>query len=113
MSNRLERLKGYSKPLRSENWQGESRQQYIDRWSGRATEESQIAPRASGSLATNGRPSRDLDPPDLQSTGKQMESRPTTTAPREARNVDKRMAAEKDLNFVGDSSYMAGVRRNS
>jgi hypothetical protein len=102
--SRIDRLKEHAKPLRKENWQGCGRDQAnITRWSDRAKQNSQLAPRATGIDET-------VMP---HSTGRQMDVRSTTTAPREARNIDKRMAAKDDQNFVGDSSYMAGVRRNA
>jgi hypothetical protein len=112
MSNRLERLKGYSKPLRSENWQGESRQQYIDRWSDRASEESQLAPRASGTRSTNGEIAPDLDPPRAPSSGA-VANRDTSMRPREARKVDRLMAGDDDLNHIGSGSYLPEVRRKA
>jgi hypothetical protein len=100
--SRLDRLREYEKPLRKENWQGAGRDQAnIDRWSDRATDNSKIAPRASGGEVK------------LPDTGKQTALRDTGMSPRAARSADKRMAAKDDQNFVGDSSYMAGVRRNA
>ena len=111
--SRLERLKGYSKPLRSENWQGASRDEgYIDRWSGRASEESEIAPRAAGNPSTNGQVGRDLDPPRVPSTGA-LANRDTSMRPREARKVDRLMAGDDDLNHVGSGSYLPEVRRKA
>ena len=98
----VDRLKEYAKPLRKENWQGAGRAQAnIGRWSDRATEQSQIAPRASGGEVK------------LPDTGKQTALRDTAMSPRAARNADARMVAKDDKNFVGDSSYMAGVRRQT
>jgi hypothetical protein len=98
----LDRLKQYEKPLRAGNWQGSSRDESnISRWSNRATAESKIAPRARGGEMK------------LPSTGKQTELRDTSMSPRAARNADARMVAKDDKNFVGDSSYMAGVRRQT
>jgi hypothetical protein len=98
----IDRLKEYAKPLRRANWQGAGRDQAnIDRWSDRATEQSKIAPRASGGEVK------------LPDTGKQMDIRSTTTAPRAARKADARMVAKDDENFVGSSAFMAGIRRNA
>ena len=113
MSNRLERLREYAKPLRKENWQGASRDEgYIDRWSDRASEESQIAPRAAGTRSTNGEVGRDLDPPRMPSTGA-VANRDTSMRPREARKVDRLMAGDDDLNHVGSGSYLPEVRRKA
>jgi hypothetical protein len=102
--SRMDRLKEYAKPLRPQNWQGETNDMAnIDRWSGRATANSHLAPRATGIDET-------VMP---HSTGKSMDMRSTTTAPREARNVDKRMVAKDDMNNVGDSPYLRGVRRQA
>jgi hypothetical protein len=99
---RTDRLKEYAKPLRAANWQGAGRdQENIDRWSQRAADESKIAPRAPGGEMK------------LPNTGRQMDVRSTTTAPREARNVDKRMVAKDDMNNVGDSAFLRGVRRQA
>jgi hypothetical protein len=100
--SRLDRLREYSKPTRSANWNGASRDQAdIDRWSERATENSKLAPRASkGEMK-------------LPDTGKSMEMRSTKSAPRTNAEIDKRMAGKDDLNHVGDSAYLAGVRRNA
>jgi hypothetical protein len=96
----ISRLKEYEKPLRKQNWQGAGRSQAnIDRWSNRATEQSRIAPRASGGEVK------------LPDTGKQTALRDTAMSPRTSRKVATR---GKDVpNFVGDSSYMAGIRRNA
>ncbi|MGB6400471.1 MAG: hypothetical protein WBF73_33020 [Bradyrhizobium sp.] len=106
--SRLERLREYARPTRRENWRGAGRDQgNIDRWSERASENSEIAPRASDK------------PMDLPSTtNRQLGLRSTKSAPRtdaatDARMVDARTAAKDDTNFVGDSSYMRGVRRNA
>jgi hypothetical protein len=100
--SRIDRLKEYEKPLR--NWQGETNDKAnIDRWSRRATSESRIAPHATGLDETA----------EAHSTGKRTDLRDTAMSPRTARNADARMVAKDDKNFVGDSSYMAGVRRNA
>lgn len=104
--SRQERLKEYAQPTRRENWQGASRDQgNIDRWSERATENSDGADhRATGTQRA-----------EAHSTGKRPVDRPTSMAPKQARNVDRNMvdAAKADTNFVGDSSYMRGIRRNA
>jgi hypothetical protein len=110
--SRESRLKEYARPLRPENWQGAGRDQAnIDRWSERATKESQIAARALGPVHGGPLGTKDQDLPSLPSTGKRQESRPTAMGPREPRNINKRMRGEDDLNHVGESNYMAGIRR--
>jgi len=101
--SRIERLKEYAKPLRPENWQGETNDKAnIDRWSRRATSESRIAPHATGIDET-------VMP---HSTGKSMGMRDTAMSPRTSRKVDAAMRGADDLNHVG-SSYMAGIRRQT
>jgi hypothetical protein len=87
----------------------------LDYWSGRASANSQLGTRGSDG------------PMKLHSTGKQMESRSTASAPRKSRTVDRNMngdgdqrstpdalraAAKSNVNDVG-SSYMPNVRRKS
>jgi hypothetical protein len=98
----IDRLKEYAKPLRKENWQGAGRDQSnLDRWSQRATEESKIAPRASGGEMK------------LPSTGKQPALRDTSMSPRTSRKVDAAMCGKDDLNVVGSSPFMRDVRRTT
>jgi hypothetical protein len=99
--SRLERLKEYAKPTRKENWQGAGRDQAnIDRWSERATENSDGADhRATGTERA-----------EAHSTGKKPVDRPTSIAPRASRDVDARMVDKDDLNHVG-STFMRDVRR--
>ena len=100
--SRLDRLKEYAKPTREANWQGAGRDQAnIDRWSQRATEESKIAPRASGGEMK------------LPSTGRKVETRDTAMSPRTSRKVDAAMRGEGDLNHVGGSDYMNSIRRKA
>jgi hypothetical protein len=99
---RLDRLKEYSNPRRGPQGVGRD-QKNLDYWADRAKQNSKLAPRATGIDET-------VMP---HSTGKSMGMRDTASAPRAARSADKRMAAKDDQNFVGDSSYMAGVRRNA
>jgi hypothetical protein len=99
--SRLERLREYARPTRRENWQGAGRDQAnIDRWSDRASDNSKIAPRASGGEVK------------VPNTGKQTALRDTSMSPRTSRKVDAAMRGEDDLNHVG-SSYMAGIRRQT
>jgi hypothetical protein len=110
--SRISRLRDeYSKPTKG--WQGQSREQgYIDRWSNRATAESQIAPRAAGTRSTNGEIAPDRDPPRVPSTGA-LANRDTSMRPREARKVDRLMSGKDDLNHVGSGSYLPEVRRKA
>jgi hypothetical protein len=98
---RISRLKEYAKPLSPQNWQGCSRDQnYIDRWSDRAEANSQLAPRASDKMR-------------LQKTGKRVELRDSSAAPKVSRKIDNVMkAAKADVNHVG-SLYMRNVRRET
>ena len=97
----IDRLKEYAKPNRRGNWKGEaSDQANIDRWTTRAAENSKIAPRASDGEMK------------LPSTGK-MDVRDTGMGPKVSRKVDARMAAKQNSNFVGESSYMRGIRRDA
>jgi hypothetical protein len=101
--SRLERLREYARPSRPENWQGAGRDQAnIDRWSERASENSQVAPRAAKG---------EVRVPD---TGKRTELRDTAMSPRTSRKVDAAMrgADEDDLNHVG-SPFMRDVRRTT
>jgi hypothetical protein len=97
----IDRLKEYQKPNRKGNWNGAaSDQANIDRWSARASENSKIAPRASDGEMK------------LPSTGK-MDVRDTGMGPKVSRKVDARMAAKQNPNFVGETSYMRGIRRDA
>jgi hypothetical protein len=99
--SRIDRLKEYARPNRRANWNGAaSDQKNIDRWSDRAADNSKIAPRASDGEMK------------LPATGKQVELRDTSSAPRYSRNADARMVAKDDVNHVG-SSYMRGIRRDA
>jgi hypothetical protein len=108
---RLSRLKEYAA---MQGPKGASRDEAnLDYWARRASENSQIAPRAIGSRKNNGATTPDLDPPKLPSTGKGMKLRDTGSAPRFSRNADAAMkAARADTNDVG-SSFMKQVRRIS
>ena len=100
--SRIDRLKEYAKPLRAQNWQGASRDQSnIDRWSGRAEANSQLAPRATDK------------PMSLPSTGKRVSLRDTNMQPKVNRKADAAMkAAKADPNHLG-SLYMRNVRRET
>jgi hypothetical protein len=100
MSNRIERLKEYANPTRAGNWNGASRDQAdLDRWSKRATEQSQCAPRASDKAMrlpdTNAK--QQLDP---------------KSSPRTSAEIDARMSGRDDPNHVGGGGYMKTIRRN-
>jgi hypothetical protein len=99
MSNRIERLKEYANPTRAGNWNGASRDQAnIDRWSNRAAEQSQCAPRASDG------------PMKLPDTNAKQQIDPKSS-PRTTAAIDKRMAGKDDLNHSG-GGYMKNIRRN-
>ena len=113
--SRVDRLREYAKPLRPENWQGAGRDQpNIDRWSDRATDNSKLAPRATGIDET-------VMP---HSTGKSMGMRDTASAPRAARSADRAMVAEEDNpgdrraaakadKNTYDAPYLRGIRRQA
>lgn len=95
--SRQDRLKEYSKPLRAGNWQGAGRDQAnIDRWSERATENSQCAPRASDG------------PMKLPST--KVTTRDTNMKPYRSQADSMVKEALADKNDVG-SPFMRDVRR--
>jgi hypothetical protein len=92
---------------------GASRDQRdLEYWSKRASANSEIAPR-SGSRASNGAVTKDLDPPRLHSTGKEVSIRDTASKPYRSTKVDAHMVAKNDPNFSGSSGYMRGVRRDA
>jgi hypothetical protein len=98
--SRLDRLKQYADPMRGPHGAASSKENIQD-WVDRAHENSKCAPR-----------SRDGEVK-LPNTGKAMVERDTAMKPREARKADARMVAKQDTNFVGDSPYMRGVRRDA
>lgn len=98
--SRIERLKEYANPSRRENWDGESCDKAnLDRWSKRASENSKVAPRARGG---------EIKLPDTDSDEVSLHD----TAAKPRRDADARAVAKADKNFVGDSPYMAGIRRD-
>jgi hypothetical protein len=98
--SRQDRLKEYAKPLRSENWQGAGRdQENIDRWSARASDNSQIAPRASDG------------PMKLPSTKVTM--RDTSMKPYRSQGEAMRKEALADTNIAGDSPFLRSVKRQA
>jgi hypothetical protein len=98
--SRSSRLKEYAKPNRRENWNGAARDQAnIDRWSDRATDNSKIAPRASDG--------------EMKLPSTKMNLRDTAMVPKVSRGTDPRMVAKSDKNSSGDSTYMAGIRRDA
>jgi hypothetical protein len=95
-----DRLKEYAKPLRAANWQGAGRDQAnIDRWSERATENSQLAPRASKG--------------EMKLPSTKVNTRDTSMKPYRSQADSMRKEALADTNIVGDSKYLAGVRREA
>src|SRR6266550_4071927 len=109
---RSSRIKDYSNPNSPKNWNGASRDMgYIDRWSGRASDNSEIAPRAKGKTSNNGSTEKDRDPPRVHSTGKAMRLRDTEARPYRERSGDAmREAAKADKNHSDSSPYLKGVR---
>jgi hypothetical protein len=101
--SRIERLKEYARPLRPENWQGAGRDQAnIDRWSARASENSDGADHRGSDGEMK-----------LPSTGRRQESRPTEMGPLVPRKINSVMVdAKSDLNHEG-SDYMKSVRRDA
>jgi hypothetical protein len=99
--SRMDRLKELSNPLHGPQGAGRD-QKNLDYWADCATANSKLAPRAS-----NG-------PMDLPSTtNRQMGLRGTKSAPRSSAEIDARMRGKDDLNNVGDSRYLRGVRRQA
>ena len=92
---RMDRLRELKNPASRSNWRGAGRDQSnIDRWSARATENSQIAPRATNKA---------ISLPDTNSgDGVKPKTRPG----------NMRQEAKRDLNDVG-SSFMPRVRRTT
>ena len=99
---RIDRLNEYTTPMKGPQGAGRD-QKNIDYWSDRATDNSNLAPRATGIDET-------LKP---HSTGRTMDNRSTSMSPRTSRRVDAAMKGEGDLNQVGSSQYMAGIRRTT
>jgi hypothetical protein len=85
----------------------------LDYWAKRASENSEIAPRATGTRSNNGSREPHGDLPDLHSTGKKMELRDTESRPLARHSKDARMVAKADKNFAGSSTYMKGIRRTT
>jgi hypothetical protein len=94
--SRQKRIEEYSKPASEVWWDGRSNKPAIERWQGRAKENSQLAPRAkSGSV-------------ELPTTGPVREHNSA------ARHADPRSEAKSDKNHVDKlTEYMRGVRRES
>ena len=101
--SRLDRLRDYANPVSRENWRGASRDMAnIDRWSERASEESDsYRHRAKGGQVQ------------LPDTGGKVAVHDSAAPPRHDPDVDARMKAKADSNFVGSSPYMRGVRRDA
>jgi hypothetical protein len=89
---------------------GNSRES-LDYWAKRASANSNQGERAAGNPASNGVPKKDLDPPKVPGTGKQMSLRSTASKPMARHSIDARMVAKEDKNHTGSSSYMRDVRR--
>jgi hypothetical protein len=102
--SRIERLREYAKPTRREDWRGASRDQSnIDRWSTRASENSDGADhRATGTERA-----------EAHSTGKRVDLRSTKAEPRTSAEIDARMAGKNDRNSSDTSPYLPGIRREA
>jgi hypothetical protein len=95
--SRIDRLKEYAKMAGPK---GAGRDMANIDYSDRAEANSQLAPRAGDKMK-------------LQKTGKKVELRDTSMAPKTSRKVDNVMkAAKDDVNHVG-SSFMKSIRREA
>ena len=95
--SRADRLKSYA---RMEGPAGAGRDiENVRYWQGRAESNSQLAPRA-------------LDGP-IRLPSTKVNVRDTAMSALVSRKVDARMAAKGDLNMVGNSPFMRGVRRTT
>jgi hypothetical protein len=96
---RIDRLKEYADPTRGPQGAGRD-EKNLAYWQDRASENSQIAPRArKGEMK-------------LADTGKKVVTRDTAMKPMEQRKIDRRMAGRDDPNNVG-SNYLPNVRRDA
>jgi hypothetical protein len=98
--SRIQRLREYSGKPRGLQGEGRS-EKNLEGWSARASDNSEIAPRASDGA---------MDLP--STTNRQMGLRSTKSAPRTSAEIDAHMRGKDDLNHVGSSGYMAGIRRD-
>lgn len=96
--SRQDRLKEYA-TMKGPAGEASSKKN-LDYWADCATQNSQIAPRASDG------------PMRLPSTGK-MNARDTDKVPFRSRSVDARMKATQDMNIAGDTSYLPSIRRDA
>jgi hypothetical protein len=98
----IERLREYKNPRSTKWWDGESTQANIDRWSRRASTNSDgRRHRATGSEKV-----------ELPSTG-EVKVHSTASPPRCNRKVDAHMAGKDDPNYVSSGDFMPGVRREA
>jgi hypothetical protein len=106
--SRMDRLREYAgKP---KGLQGAGRSEAnLKGWAERASENSQIAPRAKGPVHGGPPGTWGENPPSLPSTGKTTVLRDTQMSPRTARKVNARMAGKDDLNHEG-SDYLKSIR---
>jgi hypothetical protein len=97
--SRQKRIEEYSKPASDVWWDGRSNEPAIERWQGRASENSKLAPRAkSGEVR-------------LPTTG-EMSLHSTHVRPGDGN--DARAQAKRDLNHDPVATlYAKGVRRNA
>jgi hypothetical protein len=93
------RVKGYADPTRGPHGAGRD-QENLRYWQDRATENSEIGPRASDG--------------EMHLPSTKMGTRDTGMQPYRSRSVDNVMKeAKADLDVTGDSPYMRGIRRNN
>lgn len=107
--SRLDRLKEYANPQRGRHGAASDKSNF-DFWINRATENSQIAPRAKGPVHGGPPGTYGEDAPALPST--KVTGRATAMRPKVSRSVDALMRGRDDLNHVGGSDYMKSVRRD-
>lgn len=109
----LRRLERYADPSNKANWRGAGRdQKNIDRWSERASRNSEIAPRAAGDPSTNGSRQMLQDPPKVPPNGGRAMPHSTEAPPRRKPQVDAYVEGRKNLNHTG-GSFVPKVRRTT
>ncbi len=97
--SRYSRLENeYSDPMRGPHGAGRDPKN-IQYWQDRASVNSQIAPRAKGG--------------EMRLPNTNVTVRDTAMRPKVSRNVDRQMRGQDDLNHVGESGYLANIRREA
>jgi hypothetical protein len=108
------RIDEYSKPPKCRGEVGgPNAEKNMAYWQDRATENSQIAPRAKGPVHGGPPGTRDQDLPSLPST--KVTVRDSSMRPKVSRNVDRLMKGDDEPNHKssGGSNYMKGIRRTT